>query len=307
MNVGMLTAKVNHITRLRINSDGHGIRSVIFVFGCPLNCLWCCNPETQIGSDFKTLTTGQLDEYIDRDKPYFKYSGGGVTFSGGEPLMYSDFIAEYVQEYCSGFSVDIETSLFSDKGSIEILLPLINEWFVDFKVFDCVAHKKYTGQSNETIKDNLIFLSNRIATDKITVAYPVIPEYNTSEKNVNDMIGFLSHAGIHKVCLHQYRKLSEYKKEYLGLQYEELSEVEPDLNSSIEDTFVKAGFDIVRSNAVVEIRKQICDEYRIPMEIADCTYEGRCKGTCPKCESEFDLINSYLNDNKRKVTNGYES
>ncbi|MBR6050370.1 MAG: hypothetical protein IKP68_04095, partial [Clostridia bacterium] len=97
---------------------------------------------------------------------------------------------------------------------------------------------------------------------------------------------------------------------------EELSEVEPDLNSSIEDTFVKAGFDIVRSNAVVEkekcsylksIRKQICDEYRIPMEIADCTYEGRCKGTCPKCESEFDLINSYLNDNKRKVTNGYES
>ena len=155
------TSDIHHITRLRINSDGEGVRSVIFVHGCPLNCFWCCNPETRFADNFKTLTPEQLNDYIKKDKAYFQNSNGGVTFCGGEPLLYADFIEEYIKEYCTDFSVNIETSLYVEQTELIKLLPLVNEWYIDFKIFDEQKHIEYTGRSNELIKENLRFLTKK--------------------------------------------------------------------------------------------------------------------------------------------------
>ena len=81
-----ILGKVNSIIRLRINSDGEGVRSVIFLQDCPLSCVWCCNPETRFGNRYKEVTVEQLYELIARDQVYFDSTNGGITFSGGEPL-----------------------------------------------------------------------------------------------------------------------------------------------------------------------------------------------------------------------------
>ena len=93
----MESVRVNSITRLRIRCDGQGVRSVVFLQGCPLDCFWCCNPEIRAGDDCKTLTGEQLAAYLRRDVPYFLASGGGITFSGGEPFAQAEGYAELAQ------------------------------------------------------------------------------------------------------------------------------------------------------------------------------------------------------------------
>ena len=90
----MLTANIQTITRLRINVDGEGVRSVVFMHHCPLRCFWCCNPETRTGEGYRTLTVRELYGYLKRDVPYFEKSRGGVVFSGGEPLLQADFLKD---------------------------------------------------------------------------------------------------------------------------------------------------------------------------------------------------------------------
>jgi len=117
----MLKANISSITRLRINEDGPGVRSVIFMCDCPLNCVWCCNPEICLSKSFKTLSVDELYGYISKDIPYFVNSGGGITFSGGEPLLHTDYIKRFIDKYCNSFSVALETSLYTDVLNVEIL------------------------------------------------------------------------------------------------------------------------------------------------------------------------------------------
>ena len=125
-----ILGKVNSIIRLRINSDGEGVRSVIFLQDCPLSCVWCCNPETRFGSRYKEVTVEQLYELIARDQVYFDATNGGITFSGGEPLSQANFIVNFMTEYGHLFNCNIETSLFASYETIEKVVPYINEWYV---------------------------------------------------------------------------------------------------------------------------------------------------------------------------------
>ena len=218
VGVVMDKANISSITRLRINEDGPGVRSVVFMCGCPLNCVWCCNPEICMSKSFKTLAVDELYAYISKDIPCFVNSGGGVTFSGGEPLLHTDYIKRFINKYCNGFSSALETSLYTDISNVEILYPLIDRWYIDFKVFDEKKHIEYTGVSNEVIKSNLNFLSRNIDKDKITITYPMIPGFNTSDDNLYDMMTFLSELGIKYIELHPYRKFQEQKHKDIILQ-----------------------------------------------------------------------------------------
>lgn len=298
-----MTANINHITRLRINSDGVGVRSVIFVQGCPLNCFWCCNPETRFTSNYKTLTPIQLNEYIAKDKPYFLYSNGGVTFCGGEPLLYSDFIEEYIRGFGAGFSVNIETSLYVEQEKLMGLLTLIDEWYVDFKVFDERKHIEYTGESNGLIKDNLRFLSQRIDKSRIIVTFPMITKYNTSKSDVLEMIDFLKGIGIYRIIMHPYRKDTEAKHQILNLRSRNVSECGAELLNNIESLLISNGFEVIRRQVLFEkdkcrylkhIRKDICENNNIELNIGDCSFKGNCTGTCPQCENELSVINTSL-------------
>ena len=187
----MDTANINSITRLRIHSDGDGVRSLIFMQGCPLDCFWCCNPETRYSEKFRTLTTHQLYSYIRGDIPYFLFSKGGITFSGGEPLLWADFIRYFADRYCREFTVDIETSLYSPWEKVKSLIPVIHNWNIDLKVMDESLHEAFTGKKNHIILENIRRLAKEIDPRQIIITYPVIPGYNDTEENIRQMLSFL--------------------------------------------------------------------------------------------------------------------
>ena len=296
-------ANINSITRLRINADGQGVRSVIFMQGCPLNCFWCCNPETRRGMDFRTLTTDELYGCIAPDLPYFLASGGGITFSGGEPLLQSDFICSFIRQYCADFTVDMETSLYSDRGTLEKLLPLIHTWNIDFKVFDEEKHIAYTGVSNRRILDNLRFLSERVPKERIIITYPIIPGYNDSEENLRTMTVFLKECGLRQIALHPYRKFSENKQRQHGMDVTSVPLLTRKQYHRICEHFRNAGFTLILRESLYgkdkcrylkDLRRNLCEGHGLSVEIADCNVTEECIGTCPRCEYELKQINKEL-------------
>lgn len=166
--------------------DGPGMRTTFFVKGCPLKCIWCHNPESiksekQIAR-FKHLCRNcakctmdeatcptrafkvygkewTMDELVAKaleDKPFYERSGGGVTLSGGEPLFYWEWAAEFFAA-CkkAGLKTCLDTSLYAPPAAIAHLLPVTDMWLPDYKVEDDALHVKFTGVSNKVIKRNL--------------------------------------------------------------------------------------------------------------------------------------------------------
>lgn len=301
-----ILGKVNSIIRLRVNSDGEGVRSVIFLQDCPLSCVWCCNPETRFGNRYKEVTVEQLYELIARDQVYFDATNGGVTFSGGEPLSQANFIVNFMTEYGYLFNCNIETSLFASYETIEKVVPYMNEWYVDFKMFDEAQHMEFTNVSNEPIKRNLAQLAKVVSTEKIIVTYPIITGLNDSVDNVEQMISYMKEHGLYRIELHPYRKNRERKNERLGLSYEPIEPLSPVTIARIKKQLSQQGIEIVKRGTKVErrkcdtlkeIRKEFCEENGVTIFIEECSFKGRCVGTCPKCEEELDFINKWRKEN----------
>lgn len=190
--------------------DGPGIRQTIFFKGCPLRCLWCHNPESQtkmaenieckekIGeTEFKkTKTIGkevsvqELIFEIEKDIAFFDESGGGVTFSGGEPMMQHDFILALAKE-CKNrdIHVALDTSGFAQEELFTEILPYIDLFLYDLKLIDNHLHKKYTGVDNYQILKNLQLLDNQ--NKRIVIRLPLIPGITTEEQNITAIADFM--------------------------------------------------------------------------------------------------------------------
>jgi len=295
----MDTVSINSITRLRIHADGEGVRSVLFLQGCPLDCFWCCNPETRFGNTYRKLTDQQLYSYIREDVPYFLFSGGGVTFSGGEPLLQADFIRRFVQNHCGGFTIDIETSLYAPWETVESLIPHIQLWNVDFKVFDDSLHREYTGKSNRRILDNIRRLVRTAGPDRVLITYPVIPGCNDSRENTARMISFMKEVGLDRIEVHPYRKGCEEKHRKLGKVTREIPELSPEQYRSILEMFRNNGILPVQRGSLFgkekceylkALRRDICNIWKLNVDIAECEITEGCIGTCPRCEQELHEI-----------------
>ena len=131
----------------------------------------------------------------------------------------------------------------------------------------------------------------------------MITDYNTSAHDIDDMITFLKSLGIYRIALHPYRKEAEDKQNKLGLIPTNVLEVNSKLHQSIIQKLVENGFEIVERTILVEkekcnflkhIRREICNSNGIKLVISDCSYVGRCTGTCPQCEYELSTINDYI-------------
>lgn len=219
MAVRELTGRVLRIEKTSIH-DGEGLRTVIFLKGCPLKCKWCSTPESQrmecengYGCDMKV---SQVVKEVCKDEIFFFHSGGGVTISGGEVLMQVDFVKEVLKGCLeNGISTAIETSMFAPYEKIKELIPYLNAIYADFKVFDEERHKFYTGVSNELIKENLKKLDQDFRGD-IHIRIPTIPTVNMFEENMRKTAEFLKDMKhvrdvellpYHKLGLETYRKL----------------------------------------------------------------------------------------------------
>src|SRR6056297_2087907 len=146
--------------------DGPGIRQTIFFKGCPLNCWWCHNPESQNKTPENYTQTNKLDgktfrkeatlgyqisveeliKIIVGDQIFFEESGGGVTFSGGEPLMQSDILLEILKR-CKENNIHtcIDTTGFASGETLQVIAEKNDLFLYDLKLIDDELHQKYTG------------------------------------------------------------------------------------------------------------------------------------------------------------------
>ena len=223
------TGRVLRIEKTSIH-DGEGLRTVVFLKGCPLRCKWCSTPESQrmeIEKRYgKDMTVEEVVKEICKDEIFFFHSGGGVTISGGEVLMQADFAKEILIFYMEQrIPTAIETSLYSSYDKIRELLPYLTSMYIDFKVADERLHEFYTGVSNKRIKENLVKVDAEFAED-IHIRIPVIPTVNMNENNMKDKIKFLSNLKhIKDIELLPYHRLGLETYERLGKVYE-LKDVE---------------------------------------------------------------------------------
>ena len=164
------------VARHRIGIDGAGVHTLVCFPGCPLSCRFCINPETTWPEDrFPHYTPGELLEKLRVDDLYFRATGGGITFGGGEPLLRADFIARF-RTLCD-WTIDLETSLNVPPPMVEKVLNATGHFFVDVKDMDPEVYLAYTGKDNALVLENLRLLAPR--ADDCTIRLPLIPGYNT--------------------------------------------------------------------------------------------------------------------------------
>lgn len=180
--------EIMSINRHRMGTDGKGISTLITFYGCPLNCKYCLNPQCKSESTPCTyIEPNDLVNLLMVDDIYFKSTGGGIVFGGGEPLLN----AEYIKEVCDlvplQWKIRIETSLNVKWDKIELLLPYIDQWIIDIKDSNTEIYKNYTGVDNLKVYDNVLRLSHKTGKEKLLIRIPKIPNYNT-EKNIQESV-----------------------------------------------------------------------------------------------------------------------
>lgn len=193
----MKTSVLIGLSRHRIGVDGTGVTTLVAFHGCPLNCKYCLNPQALSPKGvWKKFTPEELFDTIKKDDLYFRASGGGVTFGGGEPLLSCKDILHF-HKLCMDngkkWKINIETSLNVPGIFIEVLEEIVDYWIVDIKDMNPKIYKAYTGKDNHFVINNLQHLIDNKA--HITARVPLIPEFNT-EPDIQKSIVALRKKGI---------------------------------------------------------------------------------------------------------------
>jgi len=201
--------------------DGPGIRFVIFMQGCPFRCLYCHNPDTWSNESGTIYSVDEVFNKIKRFVPYFKNSGGGITVSGGEPLLQPKFITQLFKK-CKeeGIHTTVDTNGFVDNNSdiINVLLDYTDLVLLDIKHIDKEKHKSLTGSTNEKVLKFAQHLDKRkISVWLRYVIVPGITDLESDVKKLGKFIGTLSN--IENIELLPFHKIGEYKWKELGLDY----------------------------------------------------------------------------------------
>ena len=263
--------KIVSIKRFEIH-DGDGVRTTLFLKGCPLKCRWCHNPEsispapTLFYNPQKCINCGEcsdlcnchifenslhifkrenctscgkcaetclgdalilygrevsVDEILPKlleDKPFFDESGGGVTLSGGEPLMQAEFCAELLKNLKShGINTAIDTCGYVKKQDIDRVLPYTDTFLYDIKAIDSMVHKNCTGVTNEIILENLKYIDS--LNKAIEIRIPFVPTMNDEE--MPKIAEFLSNLkNLKKIKILPYHGFGASKYEYIGKKYD---------------------------------------------------------------------------------------
>lgn len=188
-------AEIMGINRHRMGTDGKGISTLITFYGCPLNCKYCLNPQCKSESTPCTyIEPNDLVNLLMVDDIYFKSTGGGIVFGGGEPLLNAKYIKEVCDLVPLQWKIRIETSLNVKWDKIELLLPYIDQWIIDIKDSNNEIYKNYTGVDNLKVYDNVLRLSHKTGKEKLLIRIPKISNYNI-EKDIQESVKLYSNLG----------------------------------------------------------------------------------------------------------------
>jgi len=209
--------------------DGPGIRTTVFFKGCSMGCQWCHNPESKnigvqefvvkdrVKKSTKNKTVGyeisvyDIMEKIEKDRIFYDESDGGVTFSGGEPLVQIEFLLELLKS-CkkSNIHTVVDTSGEANWKDFEKIINFVDLFLYDLKIINDELHKKYTGVSNKRVHSNLKELI--VGENNIELHIPLIPGITDTDSNISDIIQFiLALSTIPAVILHAYNPLNRDK------------------------------------------------------------------------------------------------
>jgi pyruvate formate lyase activating enzyme len=281
--------------------DGPGIRTTVFLKGCPLNCWWCHNPESQrygpqlvfwkdrcigcgdcericpehavsaagilheidrgkcscCGSCAKacpavalemigrTVTVEYVMKEIEKDLIFYDQSGGGVTFSGGEPLMQPEFLKSLLKE-CRARDIHtaVDTSGYASWDVLSGLYGFTGLFLYDIKHMDDNVHTKVTGVSNRIILENLERLAKMHS--RIIVRVPLVPGINDDRANITKTARFISSIGLREVNVLPYHRTGMDKYARLGREYRLTDTREPseEMTGRIAEVFGKYGLNV---------------------------------------------------------------
>lgn len=200
-----LTAPVITYSRLRMQVDGPGITTLVCFHGCPLRCHWCLNPFSFAPqTPRRDLTAQALYDEVRQDELYFLATGGGVTFGGGEPLLYARFLQGFRHICGPGWHLCAETSLAVPWEKVRAAAACIDHFYVDCKDTDPAIYRRYTGQDNALMLENLKKLVALIGPERTTVRVPLIPGFNTEEDRARSR-ALLESMGITHLDLFTYK------------------------------------------------------------------------------------------------------
>ena len=169
------------LSRLRMGTDGTGVTTLIAGAGCPLRCCWCINEELLREAPAENVTAAELIGRVKIDDLYFRATGGGVTFGGGESLLHAAFIRRFRELCPAEWTIGAETSLAVPRENLEAALGAVDLFIVDCKDMDAEIYRRYTGADGARMKENLRLLLDRAGPEKLLVRVPLIPRHNTPE------------------------------------------------------------------------------------------------------------------------------
>jgi len=256
--------------------DGPGIRSTVFLKGCPLSCIWCHNPESmsrepeiafhaqrcircgdcsavceeraidlsceervvrdrctacgKCADACPSLALSRVGEYYSpddlavlllKDRIFYQTSGGGVTFSGGEPVLHAEYLEAVMKQLKQeDIHIAVQTSGMFDMATFRSrLLPYIDLIYYDIKLFDTKRHREYTGMDNTGILDNFSQLLR--AGTALIPRVPLIPGITDTEENLTHIAGFLKDAGCNVCELLPYNPGAVAKRTAIGMRVSE--------------------------------------------------------------------------------------
>ena len=170
------------VDRLRMETDGDGVTTLVAAKGCPLSCKYCINKK--VLSDqipFKLITPEELLEKVKIDDLYFQATGGGVVFGGGESLIHADFIVAFAEIMPKEWKLTVETSLNVPEKALRKVMPVVDWYIFDVKSTDPETYLAYTGVDDTNMRRNLKILADEGYADRVKVRIPYIKGYNTPE------------------------------------------------------------------------------------------------------------------------------
>ncbi len=220
--------------------DGPGLRYVVFTQGCLLRCQYCHNADTWKIGNGKEMTVQEIMDDVLSYLPFFEASGGGITVSGGEPLLQMDFLIELFKE-CKKHG--IHTTIDSSGGpfnrrpnfieNLDELLQYTDLILLDLKHIDSEKHKFITGMTNEHILDFAQYLSEK--NIPVWIRHVLVPTLSDFDEDLLRLANFIKTLNnVEKIEVLPYHKLGVYKWESLGLEYK-LKDVEPPSQERVEN------------------------------------------------------------------------
>lgn len=220
--------------------DGPGIRFVVFMQGCPLRCQFCHNPDTWEVNRGSEYTPEQLTAEIIKYKSYMDFSGGGVTFTGGEPLLQAEFLLEVCKLLQPHkITVAIDTSGYVWNDYVKEILEYTDIVLLDIKNYDPVVYENVTGVSLSPTLHLLDYLREKNITTWIR--YVLVPQLTDNLDSVRKLSAHLDqYPNVTKIELLGFHKMGEYKWKELGLTYQLSDTKEPSKELLLE---VKAIFE----------------------------------------------------------------